>query len=195
MPIRGDVIHTVDFFQGAFTIILALAVGEALKSFVSDDQNQSLHWERFPALVAFMVIFFQFFESMAQYFYSTYLSPKTAVAFVPEYLLFDSILFLLEGCCFFVMSRSLAPHRWRRFYGAVLVLMLIDIAWTGVNQLRGLHVGPWLVIDIATVVVILLMVWFERGKPDSMRPGYAGLALIAITSVLAYWFEHDMYLP
>jgi hypothetical protein len=195
MPIRGDVIHTVNFFQGAFTIILALALGEALKSFISDDQSQPLHWERFPALAAFIVIFFQFFESMAQYFYSTYLSPNTSLQFIPGYLLFDSITFLLQGCCFFIMSRSLAPHRWRRFYGSIVVLMLIDIVWAGVNQARGIHVGPWLAIDIATIVVILSMVWFEHGKKDSMRPSYVGLALIAITSVLAYWLEHDMYLP
>jgi hypothetical protein len=109
MPIRGDVIHTVNFFQGAFTIILALALGEALKSFISEDQNQPLRWERLPALLAFMIIFFQFFESMAEYFYSTYPNPKTSLQFVPGYLIFDSILFMLEGCCFFMMSRSLAP--------------------------------------------------------------------------------------
>jgi hypothetical protein len=195
MPIRGDVIHTVNFFQGAFTIILARAVGEALKSFVSEDRGQPLHWERFPALAAFMVIFFQFFESMAQYFYSTYLSPNTSLKFSPGYLLFDSITFLLEGCCFFIMSRSLAPHRWRRFYGAVVVLMLIDIVWAGVNQIRGIHVAPWLAIDAVTVLVILLMMRWERGNGDSMRPSYIGLTLIAVTSVLAYWFENDMYLP
>jgi hypothetical protein len=195
MPIRGDVIHTVNFFQGAFTIILALALGEALKSFISEDQNQPLHWERLPALLAFMIIFFQFFESMAEYFYSTYLNPKTSLEFVPGYLIFDSILFMLEGCCFFMMSRSLAPHRWRRFYGSVLTLMLIDIGWTGINQLRGLHVGAWLAIDTATVLVILLMMWWQRGKADSMRPSYIGLTLIAVTSVLAYWLERDMYLP
>jgi len=195
MPIRGDVVHTITFFQGAFTIILALALSEALKSFASDDQSQSLHWERAPALLAFMLIFFPFFESMAEYFYATYLRPKTALAFVPVYLFFDSIMFTLQACCFFTMSRSLAPHRWRRFYGTVLVLMLLDIAWTGINQIRGLHVGAWLAIDIATVVVILLMMWFERGKAESMRPSYTGLALIAITSVLAYWLEHDMYFP
>jgi K+ transporter len=93
------------------------------------------------------------------------------------------------------MSRSLAPHRWRRFYGSVLTLMLIDIGWTGINQLRGLHVGAWLAIDTATVLVILLMMWWQRGKADSMRPSYIGLTLIAVTSVLAYWLEHDMYLP
>lgn len=195
MPIRGDVIHTINFFQGAFTIILALALGEALKSFASDDQNQPLRWERLPALLAFMLIFFQFFESMAEYFYATYLSPKTALEFVPGYLIFDSIMFLLEGCCFFIMSRSLAPHLWRRFYGSVLLLMLIDIGWTGVNQLRGIHVGAWFAIDIATVVVILLMMWLERGKGESMRPSYIGLALIVITAALAYWLERDMYFP
>ncbi|MEJ0051959.1 MAG: hypothetical protein WDN02_12265 [Methylovirgula sp.] len=195
MPIRGDVIHTVNFFQGAFTIILALALGEALKSFASEDQNQSLHWERLPALLTFMLIFFQFFESMAEYFYSTYLSPKTALEFVPGYLIFDGIMFMTQGSCFFTMSRSLAPQRWQRFYGSVLVLMLIDIVWTGVNQIRGLHVGPWLVIDIAIAAVISLMMWFERGKDESMRPGYIGLAVIAVAAVLGYWFEHDMYFP
>ncbi len=195
MPIRGDVIHTVNFFQGAFTIILALALGEALKSFASEDQNQSLHWERLPALLTFMLIFFQFFESMAEYFYSTYLSPKTALEFVPGYLIFDGIMFMAQGCCFFIMSRSLGPQRWRRFYGSVLILMLIDLVWTSINQTRGLHVGSWLIIDIAIVVAILLMMWFERGKEKSTRPGYIGLAFFVITAALGYWFEHDMYFP
>ena len=55
------------------------------------------------------------------------------------------------------------------------------------------RVGAWLAIDIATV--ILLMLAFERGKAPSTRPRLSGLALIAITSVLAYWLEHDMYFP
>ncbi len=39
------------------------------------------------------------------------------------------------------------------------------------------------------------MMWAERGKEDSMRPGYIGPALIGITSILAYWLEYGMYLP
>jgi hypothetical protein len=39
------------------------------------------------------------------------------------------------------------------------------------------------------------MIWFERGKPPSMRPSYIGLALLTTTTALAYWLEQDMYFP
>jgi hypothetical protein len=195
MPIRGEIIHTINFFQGAFTIILSLALGEALKSFASEDQNQPLHWERVPALLAFLFAFFPFFQSMGEYFYSTYLSPKTSLEFAPGYLIFDSIMYTLEACCFFTMSRSLAPHRWERFYGSVFILMLIDIVWTGVNKFRGVHVGAWLAIDFITVAALLPLLWLERDNEQSMRPNYIGLAIIVTTAAMSYWFERDMYFP
>ncbi len=39
MTDHASVTNTVTFFQGAFTIILSLALGEALKSFTSDNQD------------------------------------------------------------------------------------------------------------------------------------------------------------
>jgi hypothetical protein len=61
MPNDGDIIHTVKFFQSAFTIVLALSLGEALKSFTSDNQEQPLYWNRAPALLTFLLVFFPFF--------------------------------------------------------------------------------------------------------------------------------------
>jgi len=195
VPISGNVVHTVNFFQGAFTIILALALGEALKTFVSDNHEVPLRWERVPALLAFLLVFFPFFQSMSQYLYITYLNPQTALKFYPGYLVFDGLIFTLQSGCFFVMSRALPPNVWRRFYAAVLVLMAFDIVWTGVTSLRGIHVGDWLWIDVAIVVSLLLVMAYERGRPASMRPVYLGLLIIAATTALSYWLERDIYFP
>jgi hypothetical protein len=195
MAIAGNVISTVTFFQGAFTIILSLSLGEALKAFTSDNQDHPLYWNRAPALGAFLLVFFPFFQSMNQYFYSTYLNPQTALQFQPGFLVFDGMMFTLEAGCFFTMSRSLAPHRWQRFYTTLLVLMLIDIGWAGVSYSRGVHVGGWLYMDVLVIAVILAMMWFERDKPMSLRPGYIGLVLLTMTTALGYWLEKDMYFP
>ncbi len=195
MTIPGNVTNTVTFFQGAFTIILSLSLGEALKSFASDNQDHPLYWNRAPALAAFLLVFFPFFQSMNQYFYSTYLNPETALKFYPAYLVFDGAMFTLESGCFFTMSRSLAPHRWQRFYTTLLILMFIDVGWAAVSYSRGVHVGGWLVMDFIVVAAILAMMWFERARPASVRPGYIGLALLTITTALGYWLEKDMYFP
>ncbi len=195
MPISNDVIHMVNFFQTAFVIILSLSVGEALKSFASDNQDHPLYWDRAPTLLAFLIVFFPFFQSMSRYLFITYLNPPTALKFYPGYLVFDGIMFALEACCFFVMSRSLAPQIWRRFYASMLTLMAIDIGWTGVNYFRGIHVGDWLWLDFGIVAALLAVMWFEHGRPQSMRPIYIGLAVIMTSTALGYWFESDMYFP
>jgi hypothetical protein len=195
MPISGNVAHTVDFFQGAVTIILALALGEALKFFVTPHEQKPLQWDRLPALLAFLFVFFPFFQSMSQYLYTTYLNPETAPKFYPGYLIFDGFMYLLESACFFVMSRALAPHHWRHFYGAVFILMTIDVVWSGVTYRRGIHVGAWIWIDLAIMAFVVLMIAYERGKPQSMRPTYAGLIVLMTTTALSYWLERAIYFP
>jgi hypothetical protein len=195
VPISGNVVHTVNFFQGAFTIILALALGEALKQFVSEHDDRALHWDLLPGLLAFLLIFFPFFQSMSQYLYLTYLNAATAPKFYPGFLIFDGFMYVLESACFFVMSRALAPGRWRRFYGAVLALMAIDIVWSGVTYHRGIHVGDWIWIDMVLAAALGLVLFVERGRAPSMRPAYFGLAIIAATTATSYWLERAIYFP
>jgi hypothetical protein len=193
--ISGNIAHTVDFIQGAITIILALALGEALKLFVTPHGDSPMQWDRLPGLLAFLFTFFPFFQGMSQYLYLTYLNPATAPPFYPGYLMFDGAMNVLEAACFFVMSNALAPKHWRHFYGAVLALMLIDIGWTALTMRRGIHVGAWFYIDIVIVVVVAAMFLYERNKPLSMRPVYVGLALLMTSTAVSYWLERDVYFP
>ena len=199
MPISGNVVHTVNFFQGAFTIVLALALGEALKAFVAGDDERPIHWDRTPAFVSFLLIFFPFFQSMSQYLYLTYLNAPTALKFQPGYLIFDGVLFTLEFACFYVMSRALGPKHWRRFYVAVLLLMAVDVVWSGVTYWRGVHVGAWIYIDLALMAVLGLVLFVERKRHSTeeaaMRASLICLATVVVTTATSYWLERDIYFP
>lgn len=200
MHISGNVAHTVDFMQGAITIIFALALGEALKLFVSGHDDTPLQWDRLPALLAFLFVFFPFFQSMSQYLYLTYLNAATAPPFRPGFLIFDGIMYILEAACFYVMSRALAPRHWWHFYGAVLILMAIDIAWTGVTWRRGMPVGAWLYIDIAIVVILGGTMLYARGRHwhesgRYMLPSWILVVTLGITTALSYWLESEIYFP
>ena len=50
-------------------------------------------------------------------------------------------------------------------------------------------------MDLFIIAAILTLMWFERGKPTSLRPSYIGLAIIVMTTVPSYLVEHDMYFP
>ena len=94
------------------------------------------------------------------------LNPKTALEFHPGYLVFDGVMYTLQAGCFFTMSRSLAPHRWQRFYTTVLILIMLDMVWGGVSYFRGVHVLGWLYVDSALVVAILWLVVFINHRQE-----------------------------
>src|SRR5438046_924046 len=125
----AEIRNVILFFQGAFTFILALALTESFKQFVADkaerEEDRHIHWERLWSLISFLFLIMPFFQGMSRYYYSEYLAAE-----IPDHydflLMFDGICFLTEAAIFFVMSRTLAPVLWRRFYSSVLLLFMVD---------------------------------------------------------------------
>jgi hypothetical protein len=194
--IAGNVAHTVNFMQGAITIVMALALGEALKLFVTSRDDRPLQWERLPVLLAFLFVFFPFFQSISQYLYLTYLNPQTAPPFRPGFLIFDGVMYILEAACFYVMAGALAPRHWRHFYGAVLALMAIDMVWTVITYRRGIHVGAWIYIDLVVVIVLGGTMWLARRRAfATMAPSWIVMVTLGITTALSYWLESEIYFP
>jgi len=187
------VAHTVAFFQTAFAIVLALALGEALKQFVSDEDERPLHWDRLPAFVAFILIVFPFFQSMGRHMFTTYLDPATAPPYRPAWLMFDGIVFLVEAALIYVIARTIQPRLWRRFYGAVLLLLAVDIIWAGVSVWRGIPVGFWVVLDVLLGIVLLGVLWFERGKRETLRPAIICAVAFALSTAASYLVMTDFY--
>jgi hypothetical protein len=191
--ISRNVVHTVSFFQTAFTIILALALGEALKQFVSDGEEHPVHWDKLPSFLSFLLIIFPFFQGMGQFMFETYLNPATALKSPEGFLMFDGVAFLLESAIFFVMSRSLSAKHWRRYYGAVLLLLFADSIWAGVTYLRGIHVGFWLVLNAILAAVLLAVLWWEDRTRETLRPSIICAATVSLTTMASYIEMNSFY--
>src|SRR4029079_18890102 len=79
------------------------------------------------------------------------------------------IPFLISSALFFILSRSLSPNHWQRFYGALLLLLLVDSMWIGVALCRGIQVvKPWLQFDIILgAILIFCSSVLPQGRLDS----------------------------
>jgi hypothetical protein len=205
----------IDFFRYAFTIVLALALSEAFKQFVTDrilgtgryqepTPNQSvILWSRFPALLSFLFLIWPFFQGMNRYFYATYGSGN-----IPEpyslYLSIDGILFTVEAALFFVMSRALPLAKWRLFYSCILALLAIDSIWGGIALTHTDKVVPWLALNITAFPILSIILYFliQLNRfitiTDSMYRYiiiYAMPTLIALRTGMDYWKMWSFYFP
>jgi ABC-type antimicrobial peptide transport system permease subunit len=135
-----EIIQTIDFFRGVIAIVMALALGESFKQFVSESvqkpEHQTIHWNRLPALVSFLFLIVPFYQGMIRYFVITYGDPEKPPQHYSLFLMFDGVTFIFESALFFLMSQALSLSRWRRFYVCVLILLVVDLSWLLLAYLR-----------------------------------------------------------
>lgn len=162
-----ELTHGVQFLQAAFTILLSLAFGEAFKQLVPDG-DKDMRWDRVGSLIAFVFMIFPFFHGMTRHFFTTYLAhPNAPLGDVAPHLMFDGIMFLLMSATFFVMSRSLSPDHWSRFFSALAVLLLVDTAWSLVVIWRGINVWNFVYLNAALGFALLLIALRYRNTDQS----------------------------
>ena len=195
IEISKDIIHAGSFLQSTFTIILALALGEAFKQFVADSDDRPIHWDRTPALLFFLFLIFPFFHGMSRYFFVTYINASHVTKSYSGYLLFDGLAFLGEAALFFVMSRALKPNHWQRLSWSVLILLAIDSVWCAVALEHGTSTLVWLVLNGVLAAVLLALLAVFKNDTTCMRASILGAAAAGITTALSYYFFWNFYFP
>ena len=201
---EASVNSCVDSLGKLFAIVLALAIGEAFKQFVSDQpgsQNRKIHWNRLWALVAFLALVVPFFHGISRYYFETYQAGHRPSPYW-KYLIVDTIGFTVEAVLFFVLSRSLDPKDWRKFYVTVLVLLVIDIAW---GSWVALKVNPdmwsWVRVNAAAVVLLsIFVVLGSKWKIDNVAWSANTIAVIGVVILILrtlgdYYFSFSFYFP
>jgi hypothetical protein len=190
-----DAIDAIAFFPRAFTIVLALALGEAFKQFVTDKEEKAIQWDRLPALLTFLFMIFPFFHGMNRYFFQTYQHPLPVSGSYASSLLFDSIMFMTEAALFFVMSRSLAGVQWRRFFVALLALLVVDTVWGSIELSRLPDITYWTVLNITLMALIgIPMAYFWR-KDMVAWPSIWAAGSTFVTSTISYYLSWNFYFP
>jgi hypothetical protein len=205
------------FFKGAFTVVLALALSEAFKQFVTDrisaegryqeprpDQAIIL-WPRLPALLSFLFLIWPFFHGMNAYFSMTYLDHSHPMPSPYSfYLSADGVLFTIEAALFFVMSRALSLTKWRLFYCCIIVLLMVDSVWGFITLTHTTRVRPWLILNAISFlilgIIILALHKISKGKEIAKsKVRYficVVLPLLSLTRTsIDYWKMWDLYFP
>ncbi len=191
---------TVDSLQAIYTVVLGLSLGEAFMQFVAEVGQAAEHkirWDRAVSLLSFLLLIVPFFQGMNRYFFEVYLKSSALGAQYGGRLLVDCGVFTVEGCLFFILSRSLSQDKWQRFYATAFLLLGVDLVWDFrvFHYLRLPVLKIWMILDVAGLVgigLILLTCWkLER----RWIAGIAGVVLVLARTVADYWLSWDVYFP
>jgi hypothetical protein len=192
------ILSTVDNLQRAFTIVLALSLGEAFKQFVADKavkpEDRTIHWDRLIALIAFLLLLFPFYQGMDRYFYNVYRTQSRPSPY-SLYLAIDCLMFTLESSLLFVMSRALPLVQWRRFYIAVLIILSADAIWGTIAWLTHTpSISRWVVLDLVSIPVFFVILLVFRLPTSRWGPALS-LIVMLIRTIIDYWMYWDFYFP
>jgi hypothetical protein len=192
MDHSADIHNVVSFFQAAFTFILALALTESFKQFVADraekEEDRHIHWDRLWSLISFLFLIIPFFQGMSRYYYVEYVDNKITAHYA-IWLIFDGVAFLIEAALFFVMSRTLSPVLWQRFYLSVLALFVVDSVWALFSyETHHVPILPWLALNVTSIIVFTTLIYKFRA------PRTACIAVV-IRTILDYYVMWYFYFP
>lgn len=192
-----SVLETFTIFP--FSIVLALALGEAFKQYVSERHDGAIQWDRTFALLTFLLLILPFYQGMNKYLLQTYggTAPSSA-GFSPVFLIFDGVAFLIESALFFAMSRNLANSRGAYFYWIVLALLAVDSLW-GVSAIQHASEGAkvtimsWIKLNVGFVLFLLfLILGLKRWLPVLAVVAIGTIAML-VRTIMDYWISWDFY--
>jgi hypothetical protein len=192
---------SVETLEKLFTIVLALAIGEAFKQAVRDkplqEKQHRIIWDRTLALASFVFLVVPFYHGMARLFFDTYKAGKMPSPYAPH-LIVDTAAFLVEAFLFFVLSRSLESDDWRFFYKTVCYLCGVDLLWAVIVLVlrRNTTIQPWIWIDAGTVISPVSVLGFAKSRKWEARTGaIVCLGIIVVRTVIDYRLDFPFYFP
>jgi nucleoside 2-deoxyribosyltransferase len=131
---------------------------------------------------------------MARYLYVVY-KPESRPAPYGAWLLCDIFAFTCEAALFFVMSRAVQLHQWRRFYWTVVTILAVDSVWAALVYFSHLpEILPWLILNLATLPVFLVILIPRWPKRELWVP-FLAVVVMAVRTGVDYWSSRDFYFP
>jgi hypothetical protein len=189
------VLETFTIFP--FSIVLALALGEAFKQCVSEKKHGAIECNRLPALFTFLLLILPFYQGMDRYLLQTYGGAAAAGNQASKFLVIDGVAFMAESALFFAMSRNLSNSRWVYFYWIVGALLIVDTCWGAfallhVPSCASATIQSWMILNVATCVGLLFVLWLVRRCSDLTVASVGAIAMFARTFG-DYWISWDFY--
>ena len=118
-------------------------------------------WLTAIRLFIFLMVIVRFYLGAVQYFYAVYRAPTADTEFPTKSFRLDFLLGLVHFTIFCILGLSATyPGGWL-FPFLLAFVLSYDLGWYwGSRSLSTRHaIGPWMVINLATVVVSVLFYW------------------------------------
>jgi len=185
--------------RNVFAIVLSLSLGEAYKQCVADTAANNgtdwIRWGSVRSLSSFLLLVIPFFQGMARFLDVAYQGHVTPQGY-GRHLLFDIFAFTLEASGFFVMSRTLRPQQWRKFYGAIVAILVVDATWAYITvHFRHIpDVAPWMWSNLFFLIALGVILLVCRRKRDTLGQNVALVAMVLRTAA-DYYFSWSFYFP
>jgi hypothetical protein len=189
--------RSIDSLQRLYTIVVGLAVAEALRGFLSPMVALDPWWANWRALAVLLLTIVPFYHGANGHLDQTYLFGFDGARREKRYaLLLDFCVLFLEGVLFFALALSL--NDFDRFARLFQGLLLIDVFWavivyiTGASSKDAAHALKWGGLNLVGFVAVTFVhdttTLVQAARPDWIF----GIALIR--TAVDYGICWDFYM-
>jgi len=198
--------RSVDNLQRLYTFVVSLAFAESLRrAFLTTTNNVDLstsHSGKWMMCGALIITAIPFYHGANRYLDATYVTGERA-SNTRFSLMIDFLFVFLQALLMFTLAllitagdSSVDQTNHRLFYWGLALLLSIDILWIFITRYttrddpsrpKKLQFRKWAIINIVTVIIILVLVYFAMWK--------GLLVLLSARSVVDYLIAHDFYYP
>jgi hypothetical protein len=192
--------RSVDSLQRIYAVIVALAVGQAIRLLFSAPADADIFivafWEHEAVwpFVSFIFTVVPFYHGMNRHLDRCYIERHATN--VQGMLLFDFVVFFIEASLLFIFASSL--HSGLVAFGSLAILLGVDTIWALVSHFVHYKtftpsVRRWAVLNSVAIALGGVVVFLEVIRPEGVL---IVLALIAVVrSVLDYHGSWEFYFP
>jgi hypothetical protein len=189
--------RSIDSLQRLYTIVVGLAVTEALRKFLTIAPPEPW-WAYWRALTILLITIVPFYHGANGHLDQTYLYGFDGRRREKRYaLLIDFFVLFVEGVLFFVLALSL--NDFDRFVRLFQAILLADVLWASFVYISGdsakkdaAHASRWGLLNLGTLIAIGFVhdsTWFA----DSTKANYVfGCAVLRFA--LDYYINWDFYI-
>jgi hypothetical protein len=190
--------RSVDSLQRLYTVVVSLAVTEALRRLLSSGTGDYTRWLIFASFVVTVV---PFYHGANRHLDVSYVTEERKAK--PGALMIDFVFLFIEGILFFALAVRIDSRD--IFYTLLAVLFLLDVFWIGFTYIsrtneedRASGYVKWAIMNLVAGAAIGVSIWSNIFGSFWANETAKDVALVSITisrTVLDYILQWHFYYP
>lgn len=186
-----------DALKSLFTVVIGLAIAQAVNTIVIKDTNTGLiniDYKQLPMFIGLFITIIPFYQGASRYLDQKH-SEEIGKAKRLDGLI-DFMFFIIEAVLFYAVAMSMAQPK--LFFNFIIVLLIVDVLWLGFvynnDQRNFKELSFWFILNVVSIVVLFV---FNYGNVmvNNIYKWSLMSFLLVIRSVIDYYVTWGFYYP